>query len=333
MLCPYCLNDVVFKKDEKRHKCPSEECKGKEISRRYAEDTKTPRVVVSAVGHSGDGKSVFFASLFYFLDILPDFWRSFASWPLDKESVKVVHDNSKKLRRGILPPPTPKNFPVPTIIEFTKIPLFGNRFFIFYDVGGEIYKDVDSIVEYASFVKNSKMITFFINLSKIKNEKENLESGMMELIDVYLNAYYNKLGGGKKAQDLLVVFTLGDELENILPNDVWEYLCKDPVEIYGRGGRFSDKDMWNHIKEMEHVSNRLQDFVDTKLSAGRFTNLVKDNFRSVNFSVISSVGSKPINGKVINLRPKRVEDILIWLAYSQHSGGLLWKLKKFLFDI
>lgn len=324
MLCPFCLNDVVFVKDKHSYKCPDEKCK-QEIPTEYVENFNIPKVVVSAVGFRGNGKTLCFASLFYFLNRLSCIWGKFTNLPLDDNSIKIVADHSKNLAEKNLPPATPCTFPIPSIVEFINIPLFGNKFYIFYDIGGEATDDIVHLAEFAQFIKNSETMTFFISLSDL-NEKD-LGSRVKNLLDVYIDGYY-KIGGRKKSQDLLVVFTKGDKLENMLPEDVWEYLCKSPEEIYGNESRFSDRDMIKHLKRLEYISKRLRNFVDDKLGAKSFTNLADEHFKSVNFLVVSSLGAEPSGGK-IQPTPKRVEDILIWPAYLQEKSTLKklkWRL-------
>lgn len=321
MLCPFCLNDVIFYKSKNEYICP--QCK-QEVPTIYVQDTDTKRVTVSAVGFSGHGKSVCFASLFYFLSDLSNFWPKFTSLPLDDKSIETVMNNSRALSRGDLPPPTPKNFPIPSIISFTGIPFFHNRFFLFYDIGGEVFEKITTLVDYASFIKNSRTMTFFISLSDL-NEKIKKDGGflcdeMKNLLNTYIGGYSKiNTDGRKKSQDLLVVFTKGDRLKDMLPKDVWEYLCLNPSEIYDVNDKFSDDCMLKHIKQMKNISNSLQKFVDKELKARAFINLAKEYFKSVNFMVVSSLGAEPKGGKIKAI-PKRVEDILIWLMYLQETN-------------
>ncbi len=325
MLCPYCLNDVIFDKGKvNKYTCPH--CK-QEVPTVYVQETDTKRVTVSAVGFSGHGKSVCFASLFYFLDRLVEFWPKFCYMALDDISIRTVYDNKKLLSQGILPPPTPNNFPIPSIINFMKIPLFGDRIFLFYDISGESAESITNLTTYASFIKNSRMMTFFISLSdlnvdgEIKRDDCSLGGEMSRLLQVYINAYL-RIGGERKSQDLLVVFTKGDRLRDMLPKDVWEYLRCGVSEIYGKECKTSDDDMLRHTDRLKDISDTLRKFVENNLKAKIFTNLAKEYFKSVNFIVISSLGAEPTDGRWSAI-PKRVEDILIWLAYSQEESNKL----------
>jgi len=319
VLCPYCLNYVTFNQGKNENICPK--CK-QEVPTIYVQDTKTKRVTVSAVGFSGHGKTVCFASLFYFSDRLSDFWPDFSYMALDDRSMRIIRENSNSLSIGILPPPTPNNFPIPAIINFMKIPLFGDRIFLFYDIGGESVESMKNIATYASFIKNSRMMTFFISLSdlneKIKESGVSIGGEMRNLLNAYIGGH-SRIEGKAKSQDLLVVFTKGDRLKDILPKDVWEYIRSGASEIYGDDNEFSNNDMLRHIKQMKSISNSLQNFADKKLNGRVFINLAKNYFKNVNFMVVSSLGTEPAGGKVSPI-PKRVEDILLWLAYSQETN-------------
>ncbi|MFQ6063239.1 MAG: hypothetical protein ACE5J9_08730 [Methanosarcinales archaeon] len=161
MMCPYCLAQNSIKYDKRNRNYFCSECK-REVPAEYATNITIKKVVVSAVGFRGHGKTIYFASLFNILNELAGIWDSFHTLTTDEKSLYTVKDNLKSLKVGELPSSTPANFPSPTIVRFSNIPRFGDRFFLFYDTGGEAYYRASTLINFASFVKRARTVMFVI---------------------------------------------------------------------------------------------------------------------------------------------------------------------------
>ncbi|NIM13845.1 MAG: hypothetical protein GTO45_17515 [Candidatus Aminicenantes bacterium] len=313
-ICPYCLEQKTIAarkdKDEKSHYSCSA-CNSR-IPRGYAENTKTPIEVVSAVGFRGHGKTIYFSSLFYSRDILASIWPDFYTLPADEETLKTIKKNITELEKEDLPPRTPISFPKPTIVEFCNIPGLGNRFFIFYDTGGETYETPSDLGQYALFVKRSQTVIFLISLEDLVHE----EIDMYDLLQVYVLGLNDKLEGNTKNQHLIVVFCKGDILEPRLRRweEIWEYL------INGRLESMKNISIGNYIDGMKRISGLLKDFTKTELKENQFINCAKNRFKSYDFSIVSSLGSNPIENRLrTKINPKRIFDPLLWIIYKSLS--------------
>lgn len=315
MLCPFCLKENTIKKiDEKgRSYYICSEHPEPRIPIIYAENEKNPREIISAIGFRGNGKSAYFASLFSNLDALasPNVWPRFSYNPVDDHGLTIVHQNMKLLKKGILPQATPKNFPIPTIVQFSDMPKFKDRFLIFYDTSGESFEKASDLGTYANFVTRSQTAIFFMSLHDLEYNPQE----MLRLLHVYIIGL-KELGGNPKLQHLLVVLTKGDLLASKLKthHEIWDYLINGDVKNL----RYADINA--QITEMKKISKLLKEFLRDDISAAGFLSLGEKNFRTVEICITSALGAAP-NGDQLDITstPKRIFDPILWVM--NNSSG------------
>lgn len=318
MLCPFCLAEVPFKQDSKsnqvHYSCP--ECREMMPAAYVTEYKQCPPVVVNAIGFRGHGKTVYFASLFYVLsqEVLGRYWDGFYTMCLNEQSQETVINNVQMLKRGELPQSTPKNFPAPTVVRFCGIPSYPNRTLLFYDTSGEAFEKASQLGRYAGFVKRAQTAVFLIDLTQL----DHIPRDMHQLANTYVIGMH-ELGGDTGLQNLLVVYTKGDRLQDRLSNypELVNYLTLGTVEglanVEGYYGR------------MRRVSGQLEHFTRYALGSRQFLALAKDRFRSVNFCIISALGAPPQGNQLsASVTPKRVLDPLLWLIEGSLSFWERW---------
>jgi hypothetical protein len=314
LMCPYCLEVgcIELKQDEKQRYYACSLCSIR-VSSEYVNRPEIQREVVSAVGFRGHGKTVYFASLFNLMNDLADYWPGFYTLAADETSLDIVKNNSRMLKAGDLPVATPMNFPTPTIVKFANMPRFGERFFLFYDTSGEAFARQSAVIQHASFVKRSNSVIFLISLDDLERDDQK----MHELLSAYVQGLTD-LKGDPKNQHLIVVFSKGDRLKERLGKykQVWEYLEE------GRLALLSNGKMGSYIKNMKNISQNLKIFVQNDLKETQFLNLSKDRFKSIEFSIISALGTQPSGNHLDGLSiPKRIMDPLLWVIYK--SEGII----------
>jgi len=309
MLCPFCLKENTITKVEEggRKKYVCSEHPEPTIPIIYAEKDKIPRDLISAIGFRGHGKSAYFTSLFASLDSLShrNIWPCFSYNPANEQSLDIVYTNVRAFNDGKLPPATPVNFPIPTIVEFSDMPKFKDRFLIFYDTGGENFERASRLIKNAEFVKKSQTAIFFISLNDINYNPQE----MHRLLSVYIQGLRD-IGGNTKEQQLLVVLTKGDLLSEKLKKypAIWEYLVKGNV----KNTQYSN--IRSQLSVMKKVSKLLKDFLEDDIGAGNFIQLGRKNFNNIEFCIISALGSAPEGDQLdINATPKRIFDPIIWV--------------------
>jgi hypothetical protein len=327
IVCPNCLEQRTIKTrlDENNKEYYSCLACNSVIPREYAENTSSPVEVVSAVGFRGHGKTLYFSSLFYSIDKLASIWPGFYSFAADERSLDTIKDNISKLKKGELPPPSPASFPIPTNVRLANLPALGDRFFLFYDTGGESYTRASKLIKYAGFVRRSHTAVFLVSLEDLDYDGSKLH----ELLSIYVQGL-TELAGKPGNQHLLVVFSKGDLLGPKLNSGgsgserIWQYLTGGEIKS------LNHIKILDYIKGMQEVSADLREFTGRELNALQFINFAQDQFRSVEFSLISSLGAKPVGNRLqVEINPKRLFDPLLWIAYRSLNRlgrtSLLWR--------
>ncbi len=288
---------------------------GETIPALYAREyRKYPPVVVNAIGFRQHGKTVYFSSLFYALKKLKlaNHWPAFFTMSLNEDSLDTVYENVKMLENGKLPNATPKNFPQPTMIRTQGIPFYANNTLLCYDTGGECFEKPNQLVQFAGFVRRAKATLFLISISNL----DDVNTEAHRLLNTYVVGM-SELGANTRNQHLVVVYTKADALVSDLWQDLVTYLTDGTVEKLA----YYD----NYIDQMGNISRQLRDFTHNKLEAFEFLNAADANFKTVNFSIISSLGAAPQEERLsVQIVPRRVLDPLFWMIQKSHSKWKHW---------
>lgn len=316
MLCPFCLSHVQFAQTtasgpkKSIYQCP--ECK-EETPRSYVEKYGShPPVVVSAVGFREHGKTVYFAALFYALKKLrlAHHWPKFFTMALNEESLNTVNENMALLEGGELPDSTPKNFPRPTMLRVTGVPVQPDGTLLCYDTGGESFEKASQLVQHAHFVSRARTAMLLVSVPNLKDPA----TEMHKLLNTYVIGMAD-LKTDTRNQHLVVVYTKADEMADRLDGcgDLLHYLRQGSVDGLGNPG--------GYMGGLRRVSQQLQAFTGEKLGAHEFLNAARQSFRSVEFSVISALGARPSGRKLPSeILPRRIFDPLLWMMEKSLPG-------------
>jgi formylglycine-generating enzyme required for sulfatase activity len=290
----------------------------------------TDPVVLSVVGFSGHGKTVFLCALFEYLDHhLTYIWPDFFNLVLDQDSLSTLNANREKLDDTKLPDRTSQSFPRPGIFRLTNMPYrAGNKMppladttILIYDPPGEAFVTEDKIVEFASFVKRSDCVLFLVDVTALG---DSIASKMAKLLDTYVLGM-RRMGIEKKSQHMIVVYTKSDDMKVSVPEFV-SYLEKEPkLKDYINEQRPETlADPHVHLGRLEYISHLLETFTWSELNAGKFMHVAKDWFASVSYTVVSSLGAAPEQGQdekgdvaemklTVRMSPRCVADPLLYV--------------------
>ncbi len=326
--CQNCLrNNAVLvsrsSSEERGERFSCDFC-GSAIPTEYVADARVPKVVVSAIGFRGHGKTVYFASLFHSLNLLPQAWPGFFTYPYDDQSLRTVRNQVQSLRYGTLPPPSPREFPVPTVLKFGRVPGFGDRTFIFFDTSGEVYTQLGSLGAQENFVTHSPTAMFIFSPDNLDYDTQ-----MHDLLSIYTRGI-SEHGGDTRNQHLVVVLSKGDRLEERLAEypGVWSYLRDGslgqlmPRDFLGKlpMDRLHYYSMSHYFRRMRKISRELRGFLRSDVRSMQSLNLAEARFKSVEYCIVSALGAEPEGDKLVeSVTPKRIMDPLLWLAIK--SGG------------
>jgi hypothetical protein len=315
MKCPYCLLNTHPIVRNNVYVCSNPNCNNV-LHRDYVEDDDKPKTAVGLVGFSGHGKTVFIHSLFYLLKHLENEWKEYIFNTLDKNTHAIFFNLVNSLEKSILPQSTPENFPLPALIYFKNMPVFDDWFFSFYDTAGTVFEDPDAIVSKGNYVSNSDVVLFIISIVEKEND-ENWQDSMRSLLEIYHQAAYNSLKVNiKKNQDLIVVLTKADQLlkrndDRNVSDKLKDYIIKGDYSWYSQ---YTDKS--KTISALKGLSNEIRNWLSQRGCKG-FIKFAETSFKSVEYTMISSTGSEPIDGGQLasHLKisdPKRVLDPFFW---------------------
>ncbi len=341
MKCPYCLSELnhykVLNTQSNTQNFQCDECDN-EISAIVLHDLKSnPCFTLGMVGFSNHGKTVYITSLFYMLKIFmnDELWPGLNMLALDQKSINMVSKRIDALLQGQLPDATPENFPEPCLIRFSNLPVAETVSTYIYDIGGEVYSDLDVIQEKAELIAKSDTLLFMISIKELERWQEDI----YPILNTYIVYAGNKLGIGthqlSRRQNLIVVFTKADEIIQDLPSDIKQSLLE------GTYAKYKNID-YALLEKLRSNSKIIEDWLINKKAAG-FVNLARSSFKSVHYTMVSSLGQKPqkdnrLAGSIQPTDPKNVLDPFV-MALGNHvefpgqPRKSFWKwVRNFLFE-
>lgn len=285
---------------------------------------KFPSNIISIVGASQVGKSVYMTSLIHTLE-------NFTAYNFQAACLPVSIDVSKKFRevyeeplyeRGILFDSTQKEIrQEPLMFQFKfkdeeKPPLT----LVFFDVAGEGMVDQDYLDIFAAHIKNSSGILFLVDPLQIRTIRNKISirseenpgeftSKYDEPREVIISLFENFIGHQQKGKTDIptaIVLTKSDMLKMICEEDY----IKENSNIFQN---VVHKGSFN-IAEFENINSEVKRFIEKVDRA--FNDALEVHFSNTAYFAVSSLGSNPINRKVQGtVSPLRVDEPFLWLLY------------------
>lgn len=307
-LCPYCHNDIPI-------------TSGRGSSK-----------IISVVGASQAGKSVYMTTLLYVLERYTG-ERIGASLIAGSSAYNdEIRENQEKIfEKNIMLDPTPKQHIEPLIenLKFKddSIPPIT---LIFYDIPGEGMTDKGYIEKHGQHIKNSDGIIFLVDPLQMRTLRKKINLANREEqgdftekyqepkdIIVYLfENFISKQSREKTNIPTAVVVTKSDMLRNL--NDE-EYISKNSniFRNYEHGKFFN-------LNEFENIDGEVRKFLEKVDSP--FKGAMDTYFGITGYFAVSSLGSNPKNLQIdtsTSVNPLRVDEPFLWLLYHMNylDGG------------
>lgn len=259
---------------------------------------------VGVVGFAGHGKTVYLTSLFATLGRFSDHWAEYYYRSLDDYTHRVLYEQVPLFERGDLPESTPANFPNPALVQYHKLPVFGDSIFGFYDTAGEVFNEVAQISRAGFFVAHSDVVLFIVSIPDC--DADQLDDDLSRLLDTYIRAAADHLGVDLgTSQRLVVIFTKSDLLDARLNPQLMDWLNNGNSSWYAL-------DLTQKLADLSMASFMVEQWVREDLRCARFANMARDNFKEVRYTIVSALGEEfdEESGKP---DPLRVLDPFLWL--------------------
>lgn len=290
---------------------------------------KAPSNIISIVGASQVGKSVYMTSLIHTLQNSTAGHFDAACMPLNAEISRRFREQYEAplFERGQLLDSTQKEKrQEPFIFQFifkdpTKAPLL----LVFFDVAGEGMVDRDYLDLYASHVKNSAGILFLIDPLQIRTIRDKIrfnlgdEPGEFparydEPREVLITLFENFIGYQQESKTDIptaVVLTKSDMLHS-LKEEESEYIQPNSNVF-----RNVVHKQYLDLNEFENISGEIRRFIE-KVDRP-FKDALDVYFNNTAYFAVSALGSNPVEQQVSGVvTPIRVDEPFIWLMQQLH---------------
>ncbi|MGG4400418.1 hypothetical protein ABEW61_09845 [Paenibacillus amylolyticus] len=288
---------------------------------------KAPSNIISIIGASQVGKSVYMTSLIHTLQHYTADHFDAACMPLNAEiSRRFRADYEEPLfERGDLLDSTQKEkLQEPFIFQFVfkdedKAPLT----LVFFDVAGEGMVEQDYLGLHGQHIKNSAGILFMVDPLQIRSIRDKIRINLGnepgewtprydEPRDVVLTMFGDFIAYQDKAKTNIptaVVLTKSDMLHS-LKDDEGDYI-KSNSNVF-RNMVHRD---WFDLTEFENIDGEIRRFIE-KVDRP-FKGTMDVYFKDTAYFAVSALGSNPVDMKLQGVvSPIRVDEPFLWLLYK-----------------
>lgn len=286
---------------------------------------RSPSNIISFVGASQVGKSVYMTSLIHVLQRVTANNFEAACMPISVEVSRKFKENYEDplFERGVLLGTTQKERRMePLIFQFkfkdeSKPPLM----LVFFDVAGEGSADPEYLEMKAQHIQNSAGIMFLVDplqmktiRNKISIQKKDDPGDVTPVYDepreVLIAMYENFIGkttNGRTNIPTAIVITKSDMLKFLGDKE----LIKDNSNIFNN---YVHENYFN-LSVFENINGDVKRFID-KVDRP-FKDAVDVHFDDTAYFAVSALGSNPQDGKIEGvIEPTRVDEPFLWLLHK-----------------
>jgi hypothetical protein len=286
---------------------------------------RTPSTIISIIGASQVGKSVFMTALIHTL-------QNFTARNFNAACVPLTYDINQRykdlyetpiFRNNVLLDPTQKEQRLePLIFQFKfkndeKPPVTLS----FFDAAGEGMTDQKYLEIYAENIRNSSGILFLVDPLQIGSIREKISMNSnyqlgdftnvyAEPQDVLISLFENFIGNQQNQRTTIptaIVLTKSDMLSLI--NDE-EYIDENSNMFRS----FTHREVFD-LNEFENIDGEVRRFIE-KVDI-TFKNAIDVYFSNVGSFAVSALGSNPVDRRIEGVvSPVRVDEPFLWLLHK-----------------
>lgn len=286
---------------------------------------RTPSNIISMVGASQVGKSVYMATLIHTLQNITANNFDAACMPVNVEISRRYREDYEDpiYDRGITISATQKTVKQePLIFQFkfrdeSKPPVM----MVFFDAAGEGMTDQEYLDIFGAHIRNSSGIMFLVDPEQIKSirsriaiKKGEAEGDFTRLYEepreVVISLFENFIGNQEKGKTDIptaIVLTKSDMLKYLTDSDY----IKENSNVFNNP---IHRGVLNLI-EFENINGEVREFLSKVDRA--FIDAVDVHFSNTGFFAVSALGSNPIDNKIQGvINSIRVDEPFLWLLHK-----------------
>ncbi len=288
---------------------------------------KVPSNIISIVGASASGKSVYMASLIHTLQQSTASNFSAACMPLSAEISRKFRQNYEEpiFERGTMISSTLRDVvQEPFIFQFVfKDESIPPLTLVFFDVAGEGMVEEAYLDIYASHIKNSSGILFMVDPLQMRTIRDRLKVSFGERQEefagrydepreIVISLFQNFIGHEEKSVTDIptaVVLTKSDMLQHLKEED-GEYI-RSNSNVFKNVVHSKSLD----LNEFNNINGEITRFIE-KVDRP-FKDAMDVYFKNTAYFAVSALGSNPVNKQITGVvNPIRVDEPFIWLLYK-----------------
>ncbi|CAG7645718.1 hypothetical protein PAESOLCIP111_05005 [Paenibacillus solanacearum] len=288
---------------------------------------KVPSNIISIVGASQVGKSVYMTSLIHTLQHKTASHFNAACMPLSAEISRRFRQNYHEpiFERGtMLQSTNPNELQEPYIFQFVfKDNSEATLNLVFFDVAGEGMVERDYLDMYAAHIKNSSGILFLVDPLQIRSIRDRIRIKLGDAQGEFANRYdeprevvislfENFIAhqqGSKTDIPTAVVLTKSDMLQ-FLQEEESDYI-RPNSNVFRN---VTHKGYWNRT-EFDNINGEISRFIE-KVDRP-FKDAMDVYFSDTAYFAVSALGGNPVNQQLEGvIEPIRVDEPFIWLLHK-----------------
>ncbi|TXK83795.1 TRAFAC clade GTPase domain-containing protein [Paenibacillus sp. N3.4] len=288
---------------------------------------KVPSNIISIVGASQVGKSVYMTSLIHTLQQTTASNFNAACMPLSAEISQKYRQNYHEpiFERGsMLQSTNPNEQQEPFIFQFVfKDPEQAPLMLVFFDVAGEGMVERDYLDIYAAHIKNSSGILFLVDPLQIRTIRDRIHLNLGEEEGEFANRYDEPREVVISLFENFIAHQHNSKTDIptaivLTKSDMLQYLKEEDSEyIQPNSNVFRNVVHKGYLNqtEFQNINGEISRFIERVDRP--FKDAIDVYFTNTAYFAVSALGTNPINKQVTNvINPIRVDEPFIWLLHQ-----------------
>lgn len=306
--CPYCLDHIWLFNGNCR--CTNPNC-GRNLDFGYVWSYSShPALFIPLIGMTNVGKTVYLQVLMLALRQINRLWKNSSCVPVDENTSEYLREVASRYDVSEMPKMTSVGVHYVYSLYLQGIDPWKDATLVFRDLSGEYYERLTFSDDVVAFLSKQATVFMMLKLSDVMKGTYQID----ELLYNYVHTRLVHQGTMSRGPSRMVVILSQADAVDCLPDRLNHYLRGDTVwsSLAGRlQPRHSRYFLQEYMRGVRDIDRLIQLYLAHELAP--ITALADNSNTELHFSIISSLGSQPRDGKLVGpIRPMRILDPLLW---------------------